>query len=187
MTTFMARLLFKLTEASVKNLNEYVEQQNELASINKNDKEDDENTPETRSQIEDEFYLRKMQKMVLTRTDMMQFKNNTQLLTDEKLSIAGLVTQLQILAKKHVECMNMISTLAINSLTLRKRAVAIEKECRYNMQFLRKVNRRNALLLLTELVDSSRVKGQDKLSYLHTILPQLQDIDHETRNKVLNL
>ena len=88
---------------------------------------------ETRSQIEDEFYLRKMQKIVLTKQEMLQFTNNTQLLTDEKLSIPNLVQQLQILAKKHVECMNLLSNVSINSLVLRNRSVVIEKECKYNI------------------------------------------------------
>jgi hypothetical protein len=107
-----------------------------------------------------------MQKFLITKEDMLQFHNNTQLLTDEKLSIPGLVQQLQVLAKKHVECMNVLANVSINSLTLRKRAVAIEKECRYNIQFLKKVNRRNAILLLTELVNPTRTKGQDNITYL---------------------
>lgn len=94
MTTFMARLLFKLTEASVKNANDYIEQQNELAlSLLKQEAEEEQGLikPESRSQIEDEFYLRKMQKFSLTRENMLSFQSNTQLLTDEKLSIPGLV------------------------------------------------------------------------------------------------
>jgi hypothetical protein len=55
--------------------------------------------------------------------------------------------------------MNILSKASVNSLTLRKRSVAIEKECRHNMQFLRKVNRRNALLLLTEIVNPTRTRG----------------------------
>lgn len=85
--------------------------------------------------------------------------------------------QLQTLAKKHVECMNLLSNVAINSLTMRKRSVTIEKECKYNIQFLRKVNRRNSLLLLTELVNPTRSKNQDNTAYLQALMPQLQDID----------
>jgi hypothetical protein len=62
--------------------------------------------------------------------------------------------------------MNLLASVSINSLTLRKRSVSIEKECNYNMHFFRKVNRRNALLLLTEVLYPTRVKGQDSVSYL---------------------
>lgn len=76
MTTFMARLLFKLTEASVKHANDYIDQQNELALALVRQEQDEEQglvKPENRSQIDDEFYLRKMQKFQLTRENMLSF------------------------------------------------------------------------------------------------------------------
>lgn len=83
--------------------------------------------------------------------------------------------------------MSLLSTVAVNSLTLRKRSVTIEKECKYHNLFLKKVNRRNATLLLTELVNPTRTKGQDSTAYLQALMPQLQDIDQETRNKVFGI
>ena len=62
MTTFMARLLFKLTETSVTSANQFIEQQNIVAAMLQQMEDDEEMgmmKPEIRSQIEDEFYMRK--------------------------------------------------------------------------------------------------------------------------------
>ena len=50
-----------------------------------------------------------MSRFVLTDEDRLTFESNTQLLTDENISVPALVQQLQILAKKHVESLNMMA------------------------------------------------------------------------------
>ena len=84
MTTFMARLLYKLTEMSCNLANQYVNSQNQLYK-------DLENAAKHEhfheGQISEEFPVKELQRFVLTDSDMLTFENNTQLLTDESLSV----------------------------------------------------------------------------------------------------
>jgi len=92
-----------------------------------------------------------------------------------------------VLAKKHVESMNLLAESSIGSLTMRKRAIQVEKEAKYNFQYMRKVNRRNTELLLNEIIcPTQSIVDNDVKSYLLALLPQLHDIDAETRQRIFN-
>ena len=91
MTTFMARLLYKLTEMSCNHANTFVQNQNQLAQ---DIDEAQQSNQFHHSLINDEFPIKKQAKFVLTDEDMMKFENNTQLLTDENISVPALVQQL---------------------------------------------------------------------------------------------
>ena len=41
--------------------------------------------------------------------ELLTFKNNTSLIEDETVSIPAVVQQVQVLAKKHVECLSLMN------------------------------------------------------------------------------
>ena len=123
MTTFMARLLYKLTEMSVNHANMFVQNKNQLS---RDIEEAQQSQQFHQSLINDEFPVKQQIKFVLSDEEMMKFENNTQLLTDESISVPALVQQLQILAKKHVDSLNLMAEEAKISIQLRYRAIKIE-------------------------------------------------------------
>jgi hypothetical protein len=49
-------------------------------------------------------------------SDLIEFETNTQLLDDEALSIPACVSKIQNLAKKHVECLQMLHSFSLNQM-----------------------------------------------------------------------
>ena len=88
MTTFMARLLFKLTEMSCNLANQYITSQNQFCKDLRNAARSEGFRD---SQINEEFPLQELHRFTLTDEDMLHFENNTQLLTDDSISVPSLV------------------------------------------------------------------------------------------------
>lgn len=96
MTTFMARLVSKLTQTAVNQTNNIIkktEQANKSGHI-----------------------FTKIEPVKLNDSDLIEFSSNLQLLDDEDLSIPGVVQQVQNLAKKNVECLTLMHSFALNQL-----------------------------------------------------------------------
>ena len=178
----MARLLYKLTEMSVNHANMFVLNKNQLS---RDIEEAQQSQQFHQSLINDEFPVKQQIKFVLSDEEMMKFENNTQLLTDESISVPALVQQLQILAKKHVDSLNLMAEEAKTSIQLRYRAIKIEQEFNRSIKSIRAANKENAELLLNELVKQYN-QPQQLNRYLQNLLPQLQDIDQETRKRIFN-
>ncbi len=95
MTTFMAKLVSKLTQTAVTQANNVIKK-----------------TEEANNKL-GESYAR-TDPIKLLDFEMINFQSNTQLLDDENLSIPAVVQQIQSLAKKHVECLTLMHTFCLN-------------------------------------------------------------------------
>ena len=120
----------------------------------------------------------------LSPEEMLDFKSNTQLLTDEALNIPMLVQQVQILAKKHVESMNMLGEQALSQIALRRRVAHMEFENAQEICNLKDVNLQNVRLLLKEtLKQPPPLQIQDR--YLKSIMAQIREVNSEERRLLL--
>lgn len=96
MTTFMARLVSKLTQAATNHANNLVKKIDEA---------------NRREQI-----FQKIEPIKISADEFIEFTTNTQLLEDDQLSIPTCVAKIQNLAKKHVECLQMLHSFSINQM-----------------------------------------------------------------------
>jgi len=110
MTTFMAKLLQKLTELSCKLANQFIQESNDALMAAR--------TPEGRLTQDVEL----MRAYEFSDADNLRFESNTQLITDESLDIAALVAQLQALAKKHNSSINLMAEQSRQAVVWRVRA-----------------------------------------------------------------
>ena len=112
MTTFMAKLIYKLTEMSCAHANQYVVAHNQIKEMEEREKGRMHGDPDgfkMVSKLRDEFKFKKLGEFELSKKDMLNFESNTQLLTDEMMNIPTLVQQCKQLAKKHVDSINLIA------------------------------------------------------------------------------
>ena len=89
MTTFMAKLLQKLTEMSCGFANQFITDSNEFLTALKNDNHV--KTGQFDSKVNAEFPVDFFQSFEFAESEMVKFKSNTQLLTDDSVDISDLV------------------------------------------------------------------------------------------------
>ena len=181
MTTFMAKLLQKLTEMSCNHANQFIGEQNEFLSALHNDVQ----KIQFESKINDDIPITFCKPFEFSDVDRIHFESNTQLLTDETLNIADLVSQLQALAKKHNSSLNALAQQSLISVKIRKRATQLEKESLFTHSRLRKSIQENAELLLNELFTHHR-DTQEMPKYMQTLLAKLQDVDNDFKNRIFH-
>ena len=103
MTTFMAKLVSKLTQTSINFANSIVAKADE--------------TKRLQNESEDELASwQRFRPLYLNQDDLLNFQSNSQLLDDNSLSIPGVVLQVQNLAKKHVESLQLMHEFGNNTL-----------------------------------------------------------------------
>lgn len=103
MTTFMAKLVSKLTQTSINFANSIVAKADETKRLYK--------------ETDDELASwQRFRPLYLNQDDLLNFQSNTQLLDDSSLSIPGVVLQVQNLAKKHVESLQLMHEFGNNTL-----------------------------------------------------------------------
>ncbi len=108
MTAYMAKLVSILTQQAVIQANQLIARTDEA---NK----------------KSETFI-KIESIKLADADLVNFTSNLQLLDDESLEIPKVVEKVQFLAKKHVECLTLMHTFALNQLDNSLNLLAKNKE-----------------------------------------------------------